>query len=167
MTKIDLRSFSPEVFRVFSQQPPLLTAGDRQELNTMTIGWCQLGEVWHMPICTVFVRPERYTYSFMESHDYFTVSVFDPSWKAMINDCGRRSGRDVDKVKAHNLTVCYGEGDAPYFAQAEWALVCKKMYFTDLNPTRMLDERLKGFYQTDGLHRIYMGEVRELYQKDN
>ena len=27
MTKIDLRSFSPEVFRVFSQQPPLLTTG--------------------------------------------------------------------------------------------------------------------------------------------
>ena len=45
--------------------------------------------------------------------------------------------------------------------------MCKKMYFTDLNPSRMLDERLKGFYQTDGLHRSYMGEVRELYQKDN
>ena len=72
---VDFQSMTPEVFRVFETQNALLTAGDRETCNTMTIGWCQLGRVWNLPVCTVYVRPERYTYEFMESHDYFTVSV--------------------------------------------------------------------------------------------
>ena len=66
---------TPEIFSVFRRQPPLLTAGDRESCNTMTIGWCQLGSLWSIPVCTVYVRPERYTYQFMEESRYFTDSV--------------------------------------------------------------------------------------------
>jgi flavin reductase (DIM6/NTAB) family NADH-FMN oxidoreductase RutF len=71
---VELERLTPEILHVFGRQPPLLTAGDKTGLNTMTIGWCQLGRLWNLPVCTVYVRPERYTYQFMESHDYFTVS---------------------------------------------------------------------------------------------
>lgn len=162
---VDIKAMTPEIFRVFGTQNALLTAGDREVCNTMTIGWCQLGDIWHMPTCTVFVRPERYTYSLMESHDYFTVSVFDTSYRSMMTDCGRRSGRDVDKIKAHNLTICYGEGDAPYFAEADWVLVCKKLYIADMQLEHMLDERARRCYESGGLHRAYVGEVREAYQR--
>ena len=80
---VELETLTPEILRIFGRQPPLLTAGDRTELNTMTIGWCQLGRLWNLPVCTVFVRPERYTYQFMESHDYFTVSVLPEDAKKM------------------------------------------------------------------------------------
>lgn len=72
---VELERLTPEILHVFGRQPPLLTAGDKTGLNTMTIGWCQLGRLWNLPVCTVYVRPERYTYQFMESHDYFTVSI--------------------------------------------------------------------------------------------
>ena len=66
---VDFRTLTPEIFQVFGTQNALLTAGDRYGCNTMTIGWCQLGRLWSIPVCTVYVRPERYTCPFMESHD--------------------------------------------------------------------------------------------------
>ena len=54
---IDIKTITPEVFRDFVTKNALLTAGDREELNTMTIGWAQLGSIWNVPACTVFVRP--------------------------------------------------------------------------------------------------------------
>ena len=67
---VELQTLTPEVLRVFGAQPPLLTAGDKSGCNTMTIGWCQMGQLWSLPVCTVYVRPERHTFSFMESSDY-------------------------------------------------------------------------------------------------
>ena len=61
----DLNTFSCETFQIFAEAP-LLTAGNRDRFNTMTIGWGGLGTLWGMPVCTVYVRPERYTYEFME-----------------------------------------------------------------------------------------------------
>lgn len=162
---LELTTFRPEVFTLFEQHPPLLTAGNRDKCNTMTIGWCQLGRTWRMPTCTVLVRPERYTYQFMEEQDYFTVSLMDTSYNPVIADCGKRSGRDADKIAENGLTLCYGAGDAPYFAQAELVFVCKKIYYTDLTRETMLDPRVSKFYEGDGLHRVYTGEVVEAYQK--
>ena len=158
---------TPEIFSVFRRQPPLLTAGDRESCNTMTIGWCQLGRLWSIPVCTVYVRPERYTYQFMESHDYFTVSVLPASHKqTTMQLCGTKSGREVDKVKACGLTLCYGAGDAPFFDEAEWVLVCKKVYVQDLEPACMKDgTQIQRYYEGQGWHRAYTGEVVEAYIK--
>ena len=37
---VELERLTPEILHVFGRQPPLLTAGDKTGLNTMTIGWC-------------------------------------------------------------------------------------------------------------------------------
>ena len=167
LERAELETLTPEVLKVFGRQPPLLTAGDRSGLNTMTIGWCQLGCLWSQPVCTVFVRPERYTDQFMESHDYFTVSVLPPELKKITAFCGSRSGRDVDKVKECGLTVCYGAGDAPFFDEADWALVCRKLYVQNMDPAAVLDGgKILPFYgEKGGWHRIYVGLVTEAYQK--
>ena len=162
----DLKSLTPEIFRVFGSQNALLTAGDKSGCNTMTIGWCQLGRLWSIPVCTVYVRPERYTYQFMEDHDYFTVSVLPLSHKqTTMQVCGTQSGRDVDKIKACGLTLCYGAGDAPFFDEAEWVLVCRKLYVQDMKPECVKDDRVHQSYVKGGWHRLYVGEVLEAYQK--
>ena len=164
---VELERLTPEILHVFGRQPPLLTAGDKTGLNTMTIGWCQLGCVWNLPTCTVYVRPERYTYQFMESHNYFTVSVFPADRKKDMAFCGTKSGRDVDKVKECGLTLCYGAGDAPFFEEAEWVLVCRKLFVQDLEASCVTDERVLKSYTPamGGWHRAYVGEVVEAYQK--
>lgn len=165
---IDLKNLTPEVFQIFGAQNALLTAGDRTACNPMTIGWCQLGQLWGLPVCTVYVRPERYTYQWMESHDYFTVSILPADQKkTTMAYCGTKSGRDVDKVKECGLTLCYGAGDAPFFEEAELVLVCKKLYAQDLDTKCVLDqEKIMPFYgEGTGWHRMYAGQVLEAYQK--
>ena len=162
----DFKTLTPEVFRVFGTQNALLTAGDRDVCNTMTIGWCQLGRLWSIPVCTVYVRPERYTYAFMESHDYFTVSVLPLSDRQTAQVCGTKSGRDIDKIKECGLTLRRGAGDAPFFDEAEWVLVCRKLYAQDLDERCVLDERVLHHYGAKGgWHRAYTGEVVEAYTK--
>ena len=163
---VDLQSLPPELFRVFGSQNALLTAGDKSGCNTMTIGWCQLGRLWSIPVCTVYVRPERYTYAFMESHDYFTVSVLPLSDRQTAQVCGTKSGRDIDKIKECGLTLRRGAGDAPFFDEAEWVLVCRKLYAQDLDESCVLDERVLHHYGAKGgWHRAYTGEVVEAYTK--
>ena len=162
----DFKTLTPEVFRVFGTQNALLTAGDRDVCNTMTIGWCQLGRLWSIPVCTVYVRPERYTYAFMESHDYFTVSVLPLSDRQTAQVCGTKSGRDIDKIKECGLTLRRGAGDAPFFDEAEGVLVCRKLYAQDLDESCVLDERVLHHYGAKGgWHRAYTGEVVEAYTK--
>jgi flavin reductase (DIM6/NTAB) family NADH-FMN oxidoreductase RutF len=164
---VEVTALQPDIFRVFEEQPPLLTAGDRDRCNTMTIGWCQLGTLWHMPVCTVYVRPERYTYQFMEEQDYFTVSVLPEREKQTLRICGTKSGRDLDKVKECGLTVCYGAGDAPFFDEAELVLVCKKIFVQDMSPDCVVDGTniLPYYGENNGWHRIYTGQVVEAYMK--
>lgn len=164
---VDLKTLKPEVYQAFGTQYALLTAGDRDCCNTMTIGWCQLGRLWNQPVCTVYVRPERYTYEFTEKHDYFTVSVMPLEAKQTMAFCGSKSGRDVDKIKECGLTLCYGKEDAPFFDEAELVLVCKKIYMQDLEPNGVLeDEKILSFYgENGGWHRMYVGRVEEAYLK--
>lgn len=162
---VDWKTLAPEVFRVFEAQPPLLTAGDRSGCNTMTVGWCQLGTLWGRPVCTVYVRPERYTYEFMEKHNHFTLSVLPADAKKITALCGARSGREVDKIRECGLTVRYGAEDAPFFEEAELALVCQKLYVQDLSAGCVREESaiLPYYGEKGGWHRAYIGEVVEAY----
>ena len=162
----DPKELASELLQAFSAQNALLTAGDRKSCNTMTIGWCQTGRLWNLPVCTVYVRPERYTYQFMEDQDYFTVSVLPEGEKKTMALCGSRIGLDVDKIKECGLTVCYGAGDAPFFEEAEAVLVCRKLYVQDMAPECVVagQEKILPYYgEKGGWHRIYTGEIVEAY----
>ena len=150
----------------FGRQPPLLTAGDKTGLNTMTIGWCQLGRLWNLPVCTVYVRPERYTYQFMESHDYFTVSILpEEAKKVTASAVRRRPGRGQGESVRPDGPL--GAGDAPSLTRRS-VLVCRKLYAQDMDPACVLGEgEILPFYTPGqgGWHRIYVGQVVEAYQK--
>ena len=166
---VELGTLTPEVLRVFGTQPPLLTAGDKNGCNTMTIGWCQMGRLWNLPVCTVYVRPERHTFSFMESHDYFTVSIMPADQQKVVAFCGANSGRDVDKIAASRPDGPIRRRGCPFFDEAEWVLVCRKVYVQDMTPASVLPAGEKGilpFYgEKDGWHRIYTGQVVEAYAR--
>lgn len=165
MRAVDVKTLSPEICRVFGEDHALLTAGDAAECSTMTIGWAQMGTLWALPVCTVYVRPERYTYEFMEKKEFFTVSVLRREDREISRFCGTTSSRDVDKIKECGLTVRFGAGEAPYFEEAEAVLVCRKLYYQDLDLSNVTDERISKFYtgSMGGIHRVYVGEIVEAY----
>ena len=86
---VDPKEFAPSLLPAFGRENALLAAGDKSGCNAMTIGWCQAGRLWNLPVCTVYVRPERYTYQFMEKNAMFTVSVLPESAREAMAEIGR------------------------------------------------------------------------------
>ena len=53
-----------------------LAVENKDDMNAMTISWGEIGELWERPVVTVYVSSSRYTHSFMERNEYFTVTSF-------------------------------------------------------------------------------------------
>ena len=166
LTKIDPKTIQDNVFSTIGSDWLLITAGTKERCNTMTASWGGLGVLWGRNVATVYIRPQRYTYDFVEQSDCFTISVFDESWRDALNLCGTKSGRDVDKIKECGFTVVEGEGGAPYFEQARLVLVCRKLYWQDMDPDHFLDPEIDSrFYAQKDYHRVYVGEIVEAYKR--
>lgn len=153
-------------FTLFAKEWPILSAGTPDKYNGMTIGWGGLGTLWRRKVATVYVRPQRYTFRFIEKEPYFSLSVLGESYKEALNFFGSKSGRDVDKAKATGLTPVAFEDKTVYFAEARLVLILKKIYAADLEKSRFVGLRPEEFYQTAGdYHRLYIGEVVSVLQR--
>jgi flavin reductase (DIM6/NTAB) family NADH-FMN oxidoreductase RutF len=139
----------------------LVTAGNKEKFNTMTANWGGAGHLWNKPVVFVFVRPERYTFQFMESSVGFTLTFFDENYREGLNLCGTKSGRDCDKVSEAGLTQHFTELGYPAFTEARLVLECRKLYANLLIRDAFLDnEPFRTHYSTKGgLHKMYIGEI--------
>ncbi|MGN0448113.1 MAG: flavin reductase [Acutalibacteraceae bacterium] len=165
MKKINISDFDGNVFTLLKDNWALLTAGNKDSFNTMTVSWGAMGELWNKDVCFCFVRPQRYTYEFTEREEYFTLSFFSKEYKKALSFCGSHSGRDVDKVKQTGLTpVSLGESIA--FSEAEYVFLCKKIAFQDMKPDGILEKEIDGkCYPEKDYHRTYVGEIIGCYKK--
>jgi flavin reductase (DIM6/NTAB) family NADH-FMN oxidoreductase RutF len=145
-------------FRLIGADWMLITAGTKDSFNTMTGAWGGLGIMWDMRVAICVVRPNRYTYEFMERYPAFSLSFFDEEYRDALTYCGTTSGRDVNKVAQTGLTPVFGE-DTTYFAQARLVMECRKIYFQDIEPQNFLAPEIDGFYPKKDYHRMYMGEI--------
>jgi flavin reductase (DIM6/NTAB) family NADH-FMN oxidoreductase RutF len=151
---------------LWAKQWLLLTAGDfaAGDFNTMTVGWGSLGTMWGKPFAQVVVRPVRYTYTFIERFDTFTLSVFDDRYRRALNLLGTQSGRDGDKIARAGLTpIPSTRVAAPGFAEAQLILECRKIYWDDMEPGHFLDSSIENNYPQKDYHRIYFGEIVAAY----
>ena len=129
-------------FKIIGRDAMLITAGTLDAFNTMTASWGALGHLWNRDVCFCFIRPQRYTFGFMERSATFSLSFFDETYAAALDFCGSHSGRDTDKIAATGLTPVAGAAGAVYFAQARLVLECRKLYAQDLAGERFLDPAL-------------------------
>lgn len=145
----------------------LVTAGNRKKFNTMTANWGGFGHLWNKAVAFVFIRPERYTFQFMENSDGFTLSFFEEKYRDALNICGTKSGRNCDKVSEAALAPCFTELGYPAFTEARLVLECRKLYATMLTKNAFLDtEPLMAHYNTKGkLHKLYIAEIVRVWMK--
>ena len=157
--------FTTDIFSAFDKKWALLTAGDMGCFNTMTISWGALGTIWGKPTATVYVRTSRYTHEFMDRSDYFTVSFYPEAYRKTLGVLGSKSGRDMDKMHDSGLTPVEA-GASVSFAEAEYTLVCKKMYMQPLALDRIPKNVVDALYAKDAPHDMYLGEVVEILGPD-
>lgn len=136
----------------------LVTAGNLEKYNMMTASWGGLGVLWHKPVCFIFVRPSRYTYEFIEENDHLSLSFFTKDHRPELNFCGRKSGRDVNKMDDVNLTPV-GKNETVYFDEAKIVMICKKLYLHDLKEENFVYHIQDKFYKNGNYHRMYICEI--------
>lgn len=160
MHNVSPESLTDNVFSLISQDWMLITAGDRTKFNTMTANWAGLGYLWKQPVCFSFVRPQRYTFEFMERCSLYTLSVYPEQYRDALNLCGSQSGRAIDKVQASGLTPAFTASGTPYFAEARLVLECRKLYARFLEEAGFLDPTIPGeVYPQKDFHRLYIGGI--------
>ena len=162
-TEISVRQIDENLIRLINERWALITAGDESKVNTMTISWGTMGVLWNKEVFTAFVRPTRYTYEFLEREEGFSICFFPEEFRSQLTLCGRKSGREVDKVAACGFTTSFMEG-IPYFEQADLVLFCRKIYVQDMDPAGFLDPSIHNFYHDD-YNRIYVGEILKVLKK--
>jgi flavin reductase (DIM6/NTAB) family NADH-FMN oxidoreductase RutF len=153
--------FTTDIFSQFDKKWALLTAGNKDSFNTMTISWGGAGTLWSKPVVTTYVRTSRLTHDFMDREDYFTISFFPEEYKKTLAVLGSKSGRDMDKMKDSGLTP-KTVNNSMTFEEAEVTLVCKKLMMQPLEVKNMPEDIAKQFYGADAPHDMYIGEVVEI-----
>ena len=162
--ELDPLELQDNMFRRIGREWMLITAGKPEKFNTMTASWGGVGVLWNTNVTFSVVRPSRYTYTFMEQEKYYTLSFFGADCRRALQFCGSKSGRDVDKVAETGLTPVF-DAPAPYFAEAELVLVCRKLYTQDLDTERLLDPALMANYKDGDVHRMYVGEITKVLRR--
>ena len=161
----DIREIEQSAVKLINDDWALVTAGEPNKWNTMTISWGGLGELWGEDVVFVFIRPQRYTYEFMEEKERFTLSFFGGEYKKELKLCGSKSGRDTDKAAETGLTPIFLDG-AVSFEQAQTVLICEKIAFQDLDPAGFLDKNIEENYSSKDYHRMYVGKILKTYRKN-
>jgi len=156
----------------------LLTTKADNFVNTMTIGWGGLGIEWGIPIFAAFVRHGRYTREMLDKNPEFTINI--PLGgelelaKNILAVCGKKSGRDCDKIKELSLGLVDGECvSAPAIKQFPMTLECKVVYRQAQDPNNIPAQLKARYYPQDvdsanplenkDFHIAYYGEIVRAY----
>ena len=153
--------FTTDILSVFDKKWALLTAGNGESFNTMTISWGGLGTIWGKPVATVYVRTSRYTHDFMDANEFFTVSFYPEECRQILGVLGSKSGRDMDKMKESGLTPVQAGGSMS-FKEAEVTLVCRKLFRQQLDVANMPEDVTKAMYEGQAPHDMYIGEIVDI-----
>lgn len=167
MKKINPIEISENAIKLISQDWMLISAGTDKKFNTMTANWGGLGFVWNKPVVYVFIRPERYTYEFVEAADEFTLSFFPDKFKKTLGMLGRVSGRDTDKIADSGLHPYFTEAGNPAFEEATLVMECKKLFKSRLEADEFIEKDiLDQWYTTKGQrHFLYIAEIKNVWIK--
>ncbi|MDH6354636.1 flavin reductase (DIM6/NTAB) family NADH-FMN oxidoreductase RutF [Dysgonomonas sp. PH5-45] len=143
----------------------LITSGTKDETNVMTASWGGLGVFWGKPVAFCFLNPTRYSIKTMDAGDVYTISFYTETYKTNMEYCGQVSGRNVDKIKGSGLTPIKTPSGASAFAEAWLILECKKLIAQPIQPDAVVDKEASGKWAKDGYHKMYVGEILNVWVK--
>ena len=153
--------------------PAILSVGNKNLYNSMTIQWGSLGVAFRKPIFTVYVKPDRYTYEVMEKSDIFTVNFIERKLMKKFAIYGTKSGKDTNKEEEAGTHIKFMDKGGITFDEAVEVYVCKKMAKSIIDEKSM-DPYIKELYRnnvkvyrTEVPHVLYIGEIIAHYVRES
>lgn len=168
MKEIKVSELTNNMFDTIGKEWMLVTAGTEDKFNMMTASWGGTGILWGKPVAFIFIRPERYTYEFIEKCDRLTLSFLGEEYKDVHKVCGSKSGRDTDKVAATGLKPYITEQGNITYEQARLMLECRKLYADMIRPEHFMDASLVERWYGEshgGFHKMYVLEIEHIWVK--
>lgn len=162
MKEIKVEQLKQNVFDAIGKQWTLVAASADGKTNAMTASWGGMGVIWNKNVVFLFIRPQRYTKTFIDKSSTLSLSFFAEEYRDMLTYMGKVSGRDEDKIAKANLTLTAGY-DAPVFKEAELTFVCKKLYSSVLSPDGFYDKKIiPQCYPDNDYHEVYVAEIEKI-----
>ena len=148
------------------EMPAILSAGTKDHYNSMAIEWGSIGVSWKLPIFTVYVKDQRYTYEFMQTTEIFTVSIINKKmFKKFAAVYGTKSGRDLNKEEAAGTHIKFLDDGGITFEEADEVFVCRMLgkafiQQDDRSPAlKAFYEKNPQYWKTMNPHGIFIGEI--------
>lgn len=165
ITQVRFDEYAPQAMEQLRKGGAFLTVRQGDKLNTMTIGWGTIGYIWRLPIFTVLVRHNRYTYQLLKDNDSFSVSIpLDDSLKNQLAFCGSKSGRDIDKFNACKLSPQPAQViSTPVIAECPLHYECAIVYAQPMELGSLSPEVQQNYYQDQAIHTIFYGKILASY----
>ncbi len=161
----DTLSLEQKFFTLLAKDWMLITIGEPGDFNTMTASWGSFGYLWNRPIATIFIRPQRHTFSYAERFPTFTLSFLPEQYREALNLCGTKSGRDIDKVKAAGITPLATGLNGVALREAHLVIECEKIYQDSVKPTQFTDSSIEpSIYALKDYHKFYIGHIKACYK---
>ena len=166
MKIIEPYHWNDNIFQRIGKDWMLITAGTKENCNTMTASYGGFGILFSKPVAHIYIRPHRHTYLFTENADHFSLCFFnDDQYRKELQYCGKVSGRDENKFEHCKFTVEEMDG-IPYIKQADLIVFCKKIYSCDIDKGDFYDkEIIEKCYPQGDTHRMYVGEILKIVEK--
>lgn len=166
MKELTVSELKDNMFHAIGKEWMLVTAGIPEKFNTMTASWGGTGILWGKPVAFIFIRPERYTYEFIEAGETLTLSFLGEAHKDIHKVCGSQSGRNIDKVAATGLKPQVTPDGNIAYEQARLTLECRKLYADMIKPEQFLDASLIDKWYGEGhgnFHKMYIVEIQHVW----
>jgi flavin reductase (DIM6/NTAB) family NADH-FMN oxidoreductase RutF len=115
------------------------------------------------------VRESRFTKELLDQNGEFTINVPVGEYdKSILNVCGTRSGRDLDKVQVLGLTLEEPETiSVPGIRQLPLTLECKVIYKQEQDENALDQKVIERYYPEENgkkdIHTAYYGQVLSAY----
>lgn len=153
------------IFKALDKDWMLICAPDSTKecgANAMTASWGGFGILWYRPVATLYVRPQRYTYNLTEENDRFSLCFFSEEYRDALKVCGTKSGRDMDKIAACNMTVSNID-NTPVINEARIKIICRKLYADNIKKESFTDPAvIDRAYPKQDFHRFYICEIEKV-----
>lgn len=143
----------------------LIASGTEDLIDVTTAAWGGIGSFLEKPVAFCFLNPAHYSVKTMDKGDTYTISFYTEAYKENLRHCSAESESTTDKIKASGLTPIKTSSGATAFSEAWMIIECKKIVSQQLSPDAVVDKSLSGEWSKSGYHKMYIGEIVNVWVK--